>query len=347
MTTSVAQALSTAGITVKAKRVRKIASPTTQKETTMKAPHTVPTGTMTALAAAMPKEITSGTTFFDPIDLLEDKLGHQPNLRSRVLESMAWMMDASCISQARSVLFTRYSEDEIVHNNDIDFKGFCQTVAEYIDHPSLYEQEGPEATLAMLLALRNHWHDAAANAASADDRDYKSKSLREQMEAEKVKAADIGTRVNYRKIADLEARGDSAKAERLYASYMEADALSQTQRVEGNKSLMPTILEILHVANRYAVESSRFDELPLTKQRQLTTFAVGAIDRSRTDIAKRLNRQPIAFGHLAEDAFEATEALNKVIVQKYNDVGELENVRSQVAIDIGRSEKRKAACFID
>lgn len=351
MTTSIAQALNTAGIvtTVKAKRVRKIATPvttTTTEETKMKAPRKLATGTMAALVAAKP-EVTTGNNFFDPIDLLEDKLGHQPNLHSRVLESMAWMIDNACIGQARSILFTRYQEQETEHTDEISFKDFCQGVSEDLAHASLYEDECNETTLAILLALRNHWHDAAANAAHADDRDYKSKSLREQMESEKAKPADIGTRVNFRKIADLEARGDAAKAERLYNSYMEADALATASRAESNKSLIPTILEILRTVKFYAVESSRFDELPLIKQRQLATFSVGAIERSRTDLAKRLSKQPIAFGHMAEAAFEATEALNKVIKQKYSDAGELENVRSQTAIDIGRNEKRKAVCSID
>jgi hypothetical protein len=306
-------------------------------------PRIVPTGTMTALAAALPSSVITGNAFFDPIDLLEDKLGSQPTLHSRVMESMAWMLDATCISQARNVLFERYTE--IDHDEPDAFKEFCQTVAEDLDHESLYENEGNEQTLAILLAVRDQWHDAAAHAASADDRDYKSKSLREQMEGEKAKLADVGTRVNYRKIADLEARGDTAKANRLYASYMEADALSSAARVENNKSLMPTILEILRTAKRYALESYRFDQLPENKQRQLTTFAIGAIDRSRADIAKRLNKQPIAFGHLAEAAFEATEALNKVIVQKFSDVGELENTRSQVSLDHERNQKR-VACTI-
>ncbi len=325
-----------------AKKSTTTASSTTS-ETTMSKTRTVPTGTMSALAAALP-EIITGNNYFDPIDLLEDKLGHQPNLHSRVMESMAWMLDSSCISQARTVLFERFKDASL--DEPMPFNDFCQEVAEDIDHESLYEDEGNLSTLAILMALRDHWHDAAAHAASADDRDYKSKSLREQMESEKVKLADIGTRVNYRKIADLEARGDLAKADRLYAAYMEADALSSTQRVESNKSLMPTILEVLRTAKRYAVESSRFDELPLNKQRQLTTFAIGAIDRSRADIAKRLSKQPIAFGHLAEAAFEATEALNKIVMSKYSDVGELENVRSQVSIDHERNSKR-VACSID
>jgi hypothetical protein len=357
MTTSVAQALNTAGVST-TKRVRKIAPViTTPKETQMKSARVVPPGTMAALAVAS----SSGSTFFDPIDLLEDKLGHQAALHSRVMESMAWMLGASCIGQARSVLFTRYQEQETEHTNTVSFNDFCQGVAETIDHPSIYGRnsdnttdleasegahESPEAVLAILLAVYEQWHDAAARAAAADNRDYKSKSWREQMESEKVKAPDIGTRVNYRKIADLEARGDTAKAERLYASYMEANALAAASRVDNNKSLMPTILEILRTAGRYALESSRFDELPLLKQRQLTTFAIGAIDRSRNDLASRMSKQPIAFGHIAEAAFQATEALNKVVMQKFNDVGELENVRSQVSINMERGAKR-VACSID
>ncbi len=315
----------------------------TTKGTTVSKSRTVPAGTMTALAAAMPT-ITTGNNYFDPTDLLEDKLGHQPSLHSRVMESMAWMLDASCISQARSVLFERYKE---VDSTEPDaFKDHCQTVAEDIDHDSLYESEGSEQTLAILLAVRDQWHDAAAHAASSDDRDYKSKSLREQMESEKAKPADIGTRVNYRKMAELESRGDAAKAERLYNSYMEADALSSANRVDSNKALMPTILEVLRSAKHHALESYRFDQLPDTKQRQLTTFAIGAIERTRVDLAKRLNKQPIAFGHMAEAAFEATEALNKVITSKYSDVGDLENTRSQVSIDHERNSKR-VACSID
>lgn len=308
--------------------------------------HTLPTGTMSALETAMPKELISGTTYFDPIDLLEDKLGHQANLHSRVLESMMWMIDTACINQARNILFTRYSEAEAEHTDDITFKGFCQCVAEDISHPSLYEVEGNESTLAILLALRKQWHDAAVSAFNADDRDYKGKSLREQMESEKAKPANIGTRINFKKIAELGAHGDAAKATRLYDAYMEADALATANQVESRKSLMPTVLEILRAANMHAVDSSRFDELPYNVQRQLTTFVVGAIDRSRLDLAKRLAKQPFAFGHMAEAAFEATEALNKVIKQKFNDTGELENVRSQASLDHERGQKR-VACSID
>src|SRR3990167_4266078 len=97
----------------------------------------------------------------------------QPTLHSRVLDSMAWMLDSSCISQARTILFERYKE--VDHDAPDAFNDFCQDVAENLDHESLYGNEAqgsPEQTFAILLALRNQWHDAAARAASADNRDY-------------------------------------------------------------------------------------------------------------------------------------------------------------------------------
>ena len=314
---------------------------TTSIATATKAARKVPKGTMNKIETALP---ITGTSFFDPIDTLEDTMGNQPVLHSRVLDSLVWMLDNSCISQARSIFFERYKECD--HTSPNAFDDFRQDVAENLDHPSLYgeDNEGsPEHTLSILMALRDQWHDAAARASAADDRDYKPKSLRELMASEKIKPADVGTRVNYRVIADAEGMGDTAKADRLYASYMEADALGQAQRVDSNKALMPTVLEVLRTVKRYAAESSRFDHLPLVVQRRLTNFLLGAVARSRMDVAKRLSKQPIAFGHANEAAHQATIALNHVLATKFSDAGEMENITSQVAIDLGRNAKRVAS----
>lgn len=339
-TTSIATAMNNAGVNADGS-LTKPTAPTVIEPRVRK----VPNGTMAKLAVTTP---TMGHNYFDVIDTLEDHLGIHPMLHSKVLDSMTWMLDSSCISQARSVLFERYKN--VDHTMPDAFNDFCQDVAENLDHPSLYGDESdgsPEQTLSIMMALRNHWHDAAAIAASADNRDYRPKSLRELMESEKVKPADVGTRINYKKLAELEARNDSAKAERLYDAYIQVGALASASRVDSNKALMPTILEVLRTVNRYAVETSRFDHLPLTLQRRLTTFAVGAVDRSKLEIAKRLAKQPIAFGHAAEAAFQATEALSLIILNKFSDDGELENITSQAQIDMDRAEKRKAICSID
>jgi hypothetical protein len=290
---------------------------------------------------------TSGTAFFDPIDTLMDKMGHAPQLYSRVMESMAWMLDASCISQARTILFGRYAEAD----KDVDnaFQVFCLDVHSDLKHESLYEDQTPEHVLAILLALRHEWHDAAGAAAAADDRDYNPKSLREQLEGEKPSKATVGTRVNYQLMAKIEANGDAALEKRLYDSMLLADEAQAADRANGNKTLMPTVLEILRTVQTYAAADARFDMLPLTKQRMLTNFALGAIDRTSTDCAKRMKSQPIAFARLFEAGHQAKIAINAVIKAKYNDIGELENTSTPMSgteLAIGRNAKR-VACSID
>ena len=299
----------------------------------------------TALSSALAPTVNHGTTYFDPTDMLQDKLSHEPALYARVMDSMAWMLDNSCIGQARTVLFGRYAE--VDHTSPTAFADFCQGVAEELQHDSLYADGTPEEVLAILMSLRNNWHDAAAAAAATNDRDYQSKSLRQLMEAEEVRQADVGTRTNFKLLAKQQAEGDEAKELRLYTAYMEADAIASQQRVDNNKALMPTILEVLRAGNMHAQDTYRFDHLPLNVQRRLTTFAVGAIDRTKMDLAKRMSRQPLEYANMLEAAFACTKALEAVIVSKYSDAGELENTGStQREIDHGRAAKR-AACSID
>lgn len=302
--------------------------------------HKVPKGTMAELLTALP---ITGTTYFDPIDTLEDTLGLQPKLHSRVLESMAWMIDNMCINQARTILFAHYAESD--HETAQTFQDFCQYIAEALAHESLYIEEGIEQTLAQLLAVRNHWHDAAANATSADDRDYKAKSLREQMESEKAKPASIQVRVNFTKLAELEARGDAEKQKRLLDAYMQADEAATAQRVKSNKELTPVVLEVLRTANMYSNSDARFDQLPTEKQKQLTAFTIGAIDRCKVDVARRLAKQPIAFGHAAEAAYQATATLNRILKEKYSDVGELEYAGMPASVDKHNREQKRVACI--
>ena len=306
--------------------------------------HLVPTGTMAAaLSAVLPK--ISGTTYFDPTDTLEDHLGMQPQTHSRVMNSMAWMLDNSCISQARTILFNRFKE---VDPNEVkDFNAFCQDISENLSHESLYETESDEQTLAIMLSVRNHWHDAAARAAHANDTDYKSKSLRQLMEEEKPREANIGTRTNFQQLAKDEAGDDIEKAKRLYESYVLGAKLASEQQVDNNKKLMTTILEVLRTVKRYAPEEARFDQLPLTVQRRLTQFTVTLIERTRVEMASRLASQPIAFGRMREATLQTINALNKVLTTKFSLDGELENITSQTQTDMDRNAKRKAVCSID
>lgn len=309
--------------------------------------------TQTPIAAAMIKagvthQVEAGTVlgtghaYFDPLDVLEDKIGLHPVLHSRVLNSMAWMLDMSCINQARSILFNRYANAE--HDMDDPFSNFCQGIAEDLSHDSLYDDESDERTLAYLLALRPQWHDAAQNAASSDDRDYNPKSLHQLLAEEKPRTASLGARMNLELIATKEARGDAAKKARLMAAFMQRDEIQALQRVDSNKKLIPTITAILDTVARYAPSDTRFDLLPELTQKRLTQFTLDTVERTLSnDVAKRSQITPVAFSRIVDAAYEATEALGKVIETKFSDKGELEYAGTPQTDAFNRRQKELAS----
>ena len=332
-TTSVAQALNKAaadqalvngiaaiGIPVKPARVRKVAK-----------------GTMAELAVAKPTVIT---VYTDPLDIIEDKLGLHSKINSRVLESMAWLMDSMCITQARTVLFARYKEiDSSVQGA---FEEFLQDVAENLDHPSLYEEDSNELTLAIMLALRTKWHDDAYHAVEADGRTYEPKSPRVQMESEKVKAPDVGTRANNLKSFMLETRNDAEAANRMVEAVEAQRLIVGARRVANNKDLINPVLEIFRTVSRYADQKFDFSMLPANKQKTFFNFANSTTEAKREELAERLAKQPMEYARIAEAVYQCKLAVDRVLATKFNGAEELENVRSQVEMDIDRREKRAA-----
>lgn len=311
--------------------------------------HTLPAGTMASQLAPI---ANSNHAYFDPADLCMDYLARAPELYAKVSSSMAWSIDNACINQARNILFTRFAaaQEQAENANDLVFADFCQNVAEDLAHESLYqpgEIDTPEYTLAILLAVREQWHDAAAAAAAADNRDYNPKTLRELMDAEKPRDPDAGTIANHRLMIKLEANGDEALEARMLESVIAAEKIASINRVARGKPLRPVLLEVLRTVKTYGMqESARFDQLPTTVQRSLTTQILSALDRNANDLASRLARQPITFARMAECKYQCKEALQKVILSKFADTGELENTTSQVQIDMDRMAKRRACCDI-
>jgi hypothetical protein len=310
--------------------------------------HTLPATTpiATALQAAG-ITVTHGTTYADPIDLLEDYTAVHPQLYGRTMSSVAWRIDTMCIQAARTLLFARYSDPE--RDNREGFANFCLTVGSELQHASLYEQEGPEQTLAQLMAVSNHYHDAAANAAALADKDYRAKSFRELLDAEHAKPVNsledvppsLQSRTNYATLAKTEARGDEAAEARIYAAYCEADSAQAFNRLQKNKELVNPLLEVLRAASMFAEEDTRFDQLPYSNQRTLAQYCLTALIRVRGDLAK--STTPIAFGHLAECTFKCAGALEALIKAKFSDRDQMENnTLSQVELDHQRGQKRMA-----
>lgn len=297
---------------------------------------------------ATPAPVAGYNNYFDPIDMLEDHLGKLPMIHAKMLNSASWMLDMACINAARNILFTRYLESERVEGEASKLNEFSQGIVEMISHDSLYVSEGegetPEATLATLLTLRNTWHDAAASATSADNKDYNPKSLDDLLLSEKPRIANVGTRANFEIIAKMESGGDADKQARMLASFIQADARNAIQRAEDSRKLIPTLSVILSTVARYAPADARFDHLPLELQRRLTDNVRNSFDRTKLDMAKTLASQPIMFGHVLEAMYQCTNALDAVMAGKYSAASELEYAgmpRSVTTYD--RRQKQLAA----
>jgi hypothetical protein len=281
------------------------------------------------------------TNYTNPLDIIEDKLLACSELYASVTNSLAWMVDTSVLNQARNVLFERYAEQE-----GEAFDEFLVSVGQELQHESLYENEGSEQTLAQLLSLRMKWHDVAQSAAFANNRDYSPSSLREQLESEKPMSLSGGALKNFQALAKAEAMGDMEKEERLLKLYQESHTIAEAERIRKGKALRSPLLEIIRSANAYALETYDFEALPRSRQKQLTTFAKSTIERTLPQLATRLAKQPIEFGRTMEAGREALKCLDKMLVEKFSDAGEMENIRSQTEINMGRNAKR-VACSID
>ena len=311
----------------------------------MKQIETNPTALAQALEASGVVHMVNN--YFDPTDVLNEKLRLYPVLHSRVMTSMAWMLDMAVVNTARQVLFTRYSELE--QTGEEAWNDFHHQFIEDLSHPSLYIQEGSnEQTLAQLIALRPLWHELAGQASAAADRDYNPKTLEEQLLAEKPRKTSIQARMNLDILAAKEARGDDAKRQRLVATLVARDEVQAMERVKGNKKQIGTIMGIIGTAFRFAEFETRFDHLPMRNQKFFTVQAVNAIERSQADIAKLSRITSLEFVRIVDAAFDTTEVLNKVLREKYSEVYELESTGTHAIIpqrvtDFNRRHKEIAA----
>lgn len=301
-----------------------------------------------AIVAGIPApSMPSYHRYFDPIDMLEDHLAAFPAAHSRIMNSATWMLDMACINAARNIVFTRYAESELDAQTENRFGAFCQDIAEMLSHDSFYEgdEDSPEKTLATLMALSRDWHDQAAAAYAADNKDYNPKSFDELLLSEKPRLADAGTRANYEMIAKLEARGDAAKEARFMASFLEADRLSATSRSDDNKKLIPVLSITLSTVGRRAPANARFDHLPMHNQRLLTQAVLKSFDRVKLDMAKALKGQTIMFGHTLEAMYQCSEAMSHMFATKYTEVHELESASVPHAV-LTRQRQIKAAAAL-
>ena len=331
------------------------------------ATHRVPAGTV--------ERVLTGTNFFDPMDTIVDKLERFTPLLSRVSASMAWQLDATIINQARTVLFERWdSVGELDREIEDPFNNFCQRVGDDLNHPELYQDESAERTLALLLGLSPMWHDAAASQHDRDDRRamYNPKALSQLMIDEKPRFAkgdtiskwQLSAAKSAKKTADamraneqahVKTLADQAKLEERIKlaydtklqmqieRYVNRDRMLAVDRVGKNKGLIPTLEIIIDTARKHLIENTRFDMLPLDSQRRLTDYAMSTVSRILDDDVAKIGKIGISeFGNISDGADEAIAALDHAYRTKLSQAAELENVTSQVQLNIDREAKAVA-----
>ena len=291
--------------------------------------HTLPAGTMTSpiVQKAQP---TSSYIYYDVLDTLA-KFDAQPVAFAPIMRSIAWSIDTSCINAARNVLFTLYKDAELEESTD-PFGDFCQEVHEVVSAASWYADEAgdnPVKDLALLLSIRNQWHDTAQAACASNDRDYSPKSLRELLESEKPRAVGSETKEKLGLLATRMADGDEAKAALRLKQLVEREEFLAIDRATGNRKLIGTILQIIDSVSRYASEDTRFDQLSVPTQRRLTSGALNAVERAMVDVSKQRSLSTISYMLILDIYEEVTAEINQVLKTRLADDGDMTNMAAQ------------------
>lgn len=291
--------------------------------------HTLPAGTMTSpiVQKAQP---TSSYVYYDVLDTLA-KFDAQPVAFAPIMRSITWSIDTSCINAARNVLFSLYKEAELEESSD-PFGDFCQEVHEVVSAASWYTDEAgdnPVKDLAMLLSIRNQWHDTAQAACASNDRDYSPKSLRELLESEKPRAVGAETKEKLSLLATRMANGDEAKAALRLKQLVEREEFLAVDRATGNRKLIGTLLQIIDSVSRYASEDTRFDQLPVPTQRRLTSGALNAVERAMVDVSKQRSLSTISYMLILDIYEEVTAEINNVLKTRLADDGDMTNMAAQ------------------
>lgn len=310
---------------------------------------------------------TKGTTFFSPLDTIEEHLEVKVHARlgSPVMQSMTWMLNTACINAATTIMFDLYAAraDEDKPRTLVEYAG---SIAENLDRDEVYagtkddnrecEIESNENTLAMLLGIRQSWYDLTKKyMAAADMSDNAQSAWADKHKFSAMLVKGDNREVNSEEMALIkfdmtQLTTDPEELAQLIADKVKTVATVKEQSAAEKLKLAPVKLEILRTVGKHMKHEARFDQLPLRTQAMLTKFALTAINRPLDDLRTRMaRRESLAYTHLSLAAIRAKRELEYVIKSKYNEVSELENTTSGVShekLDQARNEK-SFACTID
>lgn len=310
---------------------------------------------------------TKGTTFFTPLDTIEEHLELKVHARlaSPVLQSMTWMLNTACTNMATTIMFDLFAArtDEDKPKNLVAYAG---NIVDILDRDEVYngtldedrtcEIESNENTLAILLGLRKSWYDLtqAAMLANNSSDEAVNKWLeknRFSVSLNKTDSKDIDSaQLDLIRFDVKQLTQDPAEIEEMMAEQVAMALIAKEQAATDTLKLAPIKLEILRTVGKHMKHDARFDQLPLRTQAMLTKFCVKSITNAKVDLRERMaRREPVAYTHLSLAGTRATRELEYVINSKYNETSDLENNSTSTShekLDQARNEKR-FACTID
>ena len=291
---------------------------------------TTPTAMALALAVVAPA-ITHGVNYYDVMDTIDEIVS--PVLKASVTNSLAWSIDTAVINKARDVFYRLReahadSQEDSAEESGIDkFNNFIRAIAiaksgdQYGQDLGFEENTGALTELALLVSIRQMWHDKATQAAAVDKSKFTPKSLEELIASEKVRSVDDETRVKLSTLAEFASRGKPERVAQITADLIK---LEQNKYVTQHKSrtlVAPAVINIIAMAEYRDIDSYRdemsgvrFHQLAIETQSRLIKAARGAVERSITNLASRKGVSQFAFAtEILPEAYDAMDKIDTVL----------------------------------
>lgn len=255
-----------------------------------------------------------GVTFYDlmdTIDAVQSKL-----LRSRLLNSMSWAINARILGFARDIFYRGFEQVEKTDKTVDDFNNYLATIkeiqagADYAEALGFEQNTDALKQMRLLLCLRTSWLDKAETAAASIKERFTPPDLETMATDNSVMAIDENVLTNCRAFAKM-ATADTP--EHFDATYNMLVAQKQNQlksAAEQRKLVAPAVLAIIHGAE--PTYDAEFHQLSISTQVALITSAQQATKRLTSRLATQ-RVDPLDYAMLLPEAFALIKQFDTIL----------------------------------
>lgn len=259
------------------------------------------------------------TRYTDLMDVIDDKLTNE-SLRARVLPSLAWMIDSTIITNARIFLFDEFKNSEFVGTSD-GLDVFMREFVGALDIEHVFGGGGPATTLVQLLGLRNKWHDAAGSALDAVGRVYDPRNWDALINNEKPQSLKPDQRKRQQMLiaamVEMEG-GDKSDIELLSQEMAKRSEMRALSRVELNKRVGPTVIDIIETATRHCDHSTQFEHLDKMVRERLFKVSIKFVKNAVGDLAE-FNISDTEYMEVLMNMKKFIAAVDLILATQYRD----------------------------